>query len=137
MFAAGDMAEWDDATFGHPLRVEHWDVAAEHGRTAARNMLGRGVSHDALPYFYSDLADWTAIEYVGIPGDGGPPVIRGSLDEGAFTAFYLGPGGVVNGALTLGGSDDLDEARRLIKARATADPDRLADRDSDLAEAAS
>ena len=28
---------------------------------------GRGVEHDVIPYFFSDLADWASLEYVG-PG---------------------------------------------------------------------
>ena len=69
------------------MRIEHWDVAFNQGKTAALNMLGREVEHDAVPYFFSDLADWASMEYVG-PGLG-RPVVRGSLDEGDFTAFYL------------------------------------------------
>ena len=37
-----------------------------------------------MPYFFSDLADWTGYEYVG-PGSG-DAVIRGSLSDGNFTA---------------------------------------------------
>jgi 3-phenylpropionate/trans-cinnamate dioxygenase ferredoxin reductase subunit len=135
VFAAGDMAEWHDATFDRVLRVEHWDVAAEHGKTAARNMLGADAPHETLPYFFSDLADWASIEYVGIgPDDGAPPVIRGSVDDGSFTAFYLGEGGVLNGAMTAGRSEDLDHARRLIAGRAAPDSERLADEGTGLAE---
>ena len=43
-------------------------------------MLGREPDHDVVPYFFSDLADWASMEYVG-PGSG-EPVIRGSLDDG-------------------------------------------------------
>src|SRR3954447_11908830 len=80
IFAAGDTAEYDSPIHGRPLRIEHWDVALEQGRTAARNMLGRGAPHEVVPYFFSDLADWAAIEYVG-PGSG-DPVIRGSPHDG-------------------------------------------------------
>ena len=68
------------------LRLEHWDVAANQGKTAALNMLGRGVEHDVVPYFFSDLADWASLEYVG-PGEG-EPVVRGSLDDGEFSVFW-------------------------------------------------
>ncbi len=37
---------------GGPLRIEHWDVAFNHGKTAALNMLGRDVPHETVPYFY-------------------------------------------------------------------------------------
>jgi 3-phenylpropionate/trans-cinnamate dioxygenase ferredoxin reductase subunit len=93
-------------------------------------MLGRGAPHDVVPYFFSDLADWAALEYVG-PGSG-EPVIRGSLDDGEFTVFYLDDGRVT-AALTVGRSDDLEHARRMIRDGSTPRPDALADAGTDLA----
>jgi 3-phenylpropionate/trans-cinnamate dioxygenase ferredoxin reductase subunit len=112
------------------MRIEHWDVAFNQGKTAALNMLGRQQPHDVVPYFYSDLADWMSMEYVG-PGSG-DVVIRGSMEEGEFTAFYLDDG-VVTAALTVGRSDDLEHARRFITEHAKPDPKALADPNLDLA----
>jgi len=83
-----------------------------------------------IPYFFSDLADWSSMEYVG-PGSG-KPVIRGSMDEGEFTAFYIGEDGAVTAALTVGRSDDLEHARRFIAAKATPDEGALTDLSTDL-----
>jgi 3-phenylpropionate/trans-cinnamate dioxygenase ferredoxin reductase subunit len=130
VFAAGDICEYDSPIHGRPMRIEHWDVAFNQGKTAALNMLGRGVEHDVVPYFFSDLADWSWMEYVG-PGSG-EPVIRGSLDDGDFTAFYVDDG-TVTAALTVGRSDDLEHARRFIKEHASPDPNALADESTDLA----
>jgi 3-phenylpropionate/trans-cinnamate dioxygenase ferredoxin reductase subunit len=130
VYAAGDVCEYDSVVHGRPLRVEHWDVAFNQGKTAALNMLGQDVDHDVLPYFFSDLADWSSMEYVG-PGKG-DAVIRGSLDAGDFTAFYVGDGGVVTAALTVGRSDDLEHARRFIRERSTLDRSALADEATDL-----
>jgi 3-phenylpropionate/trans-cinnamate dioxygenase ferredoxin reductase subunit len=129
IYTAGDICEYDSPVHGRPIRVEHWDVAFNHGRTAALNMMGRETQHDVLPYFFSDLADWSSMEYVG-PGTG-EPVIRGSLEDGDFTAFYL-DGGRVTAALTVGRSDDLDEAKRFIKESAEPDRNGLADESTDL-----
>jgi 3-phenylpropionate/trans-cinnamate dioxygenase ferredoxin reductase subunit len=129
IYAAGDVAEFDSPLHGRPARVEHFEVAVAHGKTAALNMLGRGQEHDEVPYFWSDLGDWATLEYVGVgPGEA---VTRGSLDDGDFSVFYLDDGRVV-GALTLGRSDDLDHARRMISARATPSPEALADEATDL-----
>jgi 3-phenylpropionate/trans-cinnamate dioxygenase ferredoxin reductase component len=130
IFAAGDICEYDSPIHGRPMRIEHWDVAFNQGKTAALNMLGRGVEHDVVPYFFSDLADWSWMEYVG-PGSG-DTVVRGSLEDGDFTAFYL-DGGRVTAALTVGRSDDLEHARRFIVERATPDPAALTDEGTDLA----
>lgn len=130
IFAAGDVCEYHSVIHGRQLRVEHWDVACEHGKTAALNMLGGEQAHATVPYFFSDLADWAALEYVG-PGEG-EPVLRGALDGGEFTAFYLDGDGHVTAALTVGRSDDLEQARRFIRDRTTPDPGALADVDMDL-----
>jgi 3-phenylpropionate/trans-cinnamate dioxygenase ferredoxin reductase component len=130
IFAAGDICEYDSPIHGRPMRIEHWDVAFNQGKTAALNMLGRGVEHDVVPYFFSDLADWSWMEYVG-PGSG-DTVIRGSLEDGDFTAFYVDDGRVT-AALTVGRSDDLEQARRFIVGRDSVDPAALADEGTDLA----
>jgi 3-phenylpropionate/trans-cinnamate dioxygenase ferredoxin reductase subunit len=129
IFAAGDMCEYESPLHGGPMRIEHWDVAFNHGKTAALNMLGRGVEHDVVPYFFSDLADWASMEYVG-PGSG-DVVIRGAMEEASFTAFYVDEGRVT-AALTVGRSDDLEHARRFIAERAQPDPGALADESTDL-----
>ena len=129
VFAAGDMCEYDSVVHGRPMRIEHWDVAFNQGKTAALNMLDRGQDHDVVPYFFSDLADWASMEYVG-PGSG-DTVMRGSLEDGDFTAFYVRDGRVT-AALTVGRSDDLEHARRFIVERASPDPAALADEGTDL-----
>jgi 3-phenylpropionate/trans-cinnamate dioxygenase ferredoxin reductase subunit len=130
IFAAGDICEYDSPVHGRRLRVEHWDVAANQGKTAALNMLGRDVGHEEIPYFFSDLADWASLEYVG-PGEG-EPVVRGSLDEGEFSVFWQ-DGGRVTAALAVGRSDDLEHARRFMKDGESREPLALADLSTDLA----
>ena len=130
IYAAGDICEYDSPVHGKPMRIEHWDVAFNQGKTAAFNMLGRGLEHDVVPYFFSDLADWVSMEYVG-PGSG-DVVIRGSLDEGEFAAFWIDDGRVA-AAMSVERSDDLEHARRFLSERTQVDPDALADLDTDLA----
>jgi 3-phenylpropionate/trans-cinnamate dioxygenase ferredoxin reductase component len=130
IYAAGDICEYESPLHGRPIRIEHWDVAFNQGKTAALNMLGRDVEHDTIPYFFSDLADWSSMEYVG-PGSGDVS-IRGSLSDGEFTAFYL-EDGRVTAALTVGRSDDLEHARRFLRERTSVDPVALTDTGVDLA----
>jgi 3-phenylpropionate/trans-cinnamate dioxygenase ferredoxin reductase subunit len=130
IYAAGDNCEYESTVHGRRLRLEHWDVAANQGKTAALNMLGRDVAHTVVPYFFSDLADWASLEYVG-PGTG-DPVVRGSMDRGDFTVFYV-DGERVTAALAVGGrSDDVEHARRFITHRSSPPRDALADEGSDL-----
>jgi 3-phenylpropionate/trans-cinnamate dioxygenase ferredoxin reductase subunit len=135
IYAAGDICEYESAMHGGPVRIEHWDVAFNHGKTAALNILGRDVPHEVVPYFYSDLADWCSLEYVGPAYEWEEEVVRGSLEEGEFSIWYLG-GGRVKAALSVGRSDDLEHARRLIAAgtEIAGRADVLADLSSDLAD---
>jgi 3-phenylpropionate/trans-cinnamate dioxygenase ferredoxin reductase component len=114
IFAAGDIAEYDSVIHDRRLRIEHWDVAFNHGRYAALNMLGKQQEYDVVPYFWSDLADWCSMEYVGPAAEWDEVWIRGSLDAGRFTAFYVKDGRLA-AALTVGRSDDLAVAARLLK----------------------
>jgi 3-phenylpropionate/trans-cinnamate dioxygenase ferredoxin reductase subunit len=127
VYAAGDAAEYDSALHGRRARVEHFEVAVEHGRTAALAMLGRSVAHEVIPYFWSDLADWATLEYVGL--ETGTPVLRGSIDDGDFTAFYVAGDGRLVGAATVGRSDELEQAKRLISERARPATTALAEGD--------
>jgi 3-phenylpropionate/trans-cinnamate dioxygenase ferredoxin reductase subunit len=135
VFAAGDICEYESVVHGGGhVRIEHWDVAFNHGKTAALNMLGHDVAHTEVPYFYSVLGDWGELEYVGPAYEWDEEIVRGSLADGEFTNWYL-KDKVVEAALTFGRSDDLDVARKLIvEGRQLDDAQRaaLADVDSDL-----
>jgi 3-phenylpropionate/trans-cinnamate dioxygenase ferredoxin reductase component len=114
VFAAGDMCEYDSVVHGRVVRIEHEEVAAAQGRTAARNMLGADVAHDEVPYFFSDLSDWVSVEYVGPALTWDHEELEGSVDEGAFAVWYR-EGGAVRAMLSVGGFGDLDRARALIR----------------------
>jgi 3-phenylpropionate/trans-cinnamate dioxygenase ferredoxin reductase component len=135
VFAAGDIAEYDSVIHRRRLRIEHWDVAFNHGKTAALNMLGRDQPHDVVPYFFSDLSDWASLEYVGPALSWDREVVRGSIDEGEFSIFYLSDGQVA-AALSVGRSDDLEHASRLITSHADVGDkaDALGDLGTDLGE---
>ena len=135
VFAAGDIAEYDSVVHDRTLRIEHWDVAFNQGKYAALNMLGKQREYDVVPYFWSDLADWCSMEYVGPASDWDEVWIRGSLEEGRFTAFYV-QGGRVAAALTVGRSDDLTVASRLLKEKTDVSGmrARIEDVEADIAE---
>jgi 3-phenylpropionate/trans-cinnamate dioxygenase ferredoxin reductase component len=137
IYAAGDVCSYDSRVHGRRLRVEHWDVAMQQGQHAARAMMGDAKPYEVVPYFFSDLADWAGLEYVGPATEWDEVVWRGDRDSGEFAVFYLKDGKVV-GALSVERSEDIAHARTLLaegvdvadeKAKAL-----LGDPDSDLAE---
>jgi 3-phenylpropionate/trans-cinnamate dioxygenase ferredoxin reductase component len=133
IFAAGDVCSYDSVIHDRRIRVEHWDVALQQGRHAAKAMLGSKEPYREVPYFFSDLSDWASLEYVGPASDWDEVVWRGDRDSGEFSVWYL-EDGAVKGALAVGRSEDLVHARTLIETGAdiSASKDTLADPDSEL-----
>jgi 3-phenylpropionate/trans-cinnamate dioxygenase ferredoxin reductase subunit len=134
IYAAGDCCSYESVVHGRRLRIEHWDVAMQQGIHAARNMLGEDRDYDVVPYFFSDLADWASLEYVGPAYEWDEEVWRGDPDEGAFSVWYLKDGRVA-GALSVERAEDLAEARRMLADGVDVSSAReaLADPGSDLA----
>jgi 3-phenylpropionate/trans-cinnamate dioxygenase ferredoxin reductase component len=137
IFAAGDVCSYDSGVHGRRIRVEHWDVAMQQGQHAARAMAGDAKPYDVVPYFFSDLADWAGLEYVGPATDWDEVIWRGDRDAGEFAVFYVKDGKVA-GALTVERSEDLAHARTLLAEGVDVGGEEakalLGDADSDLAE---
>ncbi len=132
VYAAGDVANADHPVLGRPIRVEHWDTAIQHGKVAARNILGQETHADALPYFFTDQYD-LGLEYVGSPGPDGYDrvVLRGDTEGRVFTAWWLREGRVVAG-MHVNDWDAIADVRRIVGL--TLDGDRLADEKVPLAD---
>jgi 3-phenylpropionate/trans-cinnamate dioxygenase ferredoxin reductase subunit len=133
IYAAGDACSYDSVVHGRRIRVEHWDASMQQGMHAARNMLGADGDYDVVPYFFSDLADWASLEYVGPAAEWDEEIWRGSRPDGEFSVWYL-QAGKVAGCLSVGRSEDLAEARRLLAdgADVSGAIARIADADADL-----
>src|SRR5581483_5573400 len=114
IFAAGDVCSYDSVVHGRRLRVEHWDVALQQGQHAARGLMGEAEPYRVVPYFFSDLADWTSLEYVGPAERWDEIVWRGDRDAGEFSAWYL-DGGRVVAALSVGAAEDHPYGRSQIE----------------------
>ena len=128
VWAAGDMCEYDSVLHGRRARIEHFEVARAQGKAVAGAMLGTREPFEEVPYFWTDLADWTGAEWVGL---GETPaeheVVRGDPSDGEFSVLHLAGGRLV-GALSVGRAADLAAARRLI-----AEKTDLAGREAELA----
>jgi len=127
VYAAGDIAAAWHPHFGARLRVEHWANAGHQGRTAARNMLGAGVSYDRIPYFFSDQLD-LGMEYSGHAPRWDQVVVRGDTERREFVAFWLREGRVVAG-MNVNVWHLADPVQALIRSGRQVDPTRLADPD--------
>ena len=116
IFAAGDIANAYHPLLGRHVRVEHWDNAIGQGVVAAQNMLGKEVSYDRLPYFFSDQYD-LGMEYLGNVGPDGYDhmVLRGTPEQGHLHGVLAtrgsGPGRHARQRLGRDGLDPTDRRR--------------------------
>jgi 3-phenylpropionate/trans-cinnamate dioxygenase ferredoxin reductase subunit len=134
VFAAGDVAAAWHPFYRARIRVEHWGNALEQGPAAARNMLGRGIAYDRLPYFFSDQYD-VGMEYTGYAPAWDRIVFRGDPRAREFIAFWLAGDRVVAG-MNVNVWDVVDPIQQLIRERVPVEDRALADPDVPLAELA-
>lgn len=113
IYAAGDCGSYESVVHGRRIHVEHWDVAMQQGIHAAGNMLGDDADYEVVPYFFSDLADWASLEYVGPAYEWDREVWRGDREGGEFSVWYL-QGDRVAGCLSVGRPEELAQARQMI-----------------------
>ena len=66
----------------------------------------------------SDLGDWLSLEYVGPASNWDEEVVRGDLDSGSFSIWYLEEGRL-RGVLAGDAHDDLERGRAMIAAAAS------------------
>jgi 3-phenylpropionate/trans-cinnamate dioxygenase ferredoxin reductase component len=117
--AVGDLARWPHPIYG-VVRIEHWEVAAQHGAAAARSLMaGRAAAAPVgdVPYFWSDQYG-LRIQMIGHPSpDDEVEVVRGKLDDERFLALY-GRDGRLTAALAISMPRQLMAYRPLLVARA-------------------
>jgi 3-phenylpropionate/trans-cinnamate dioxygenase ferredoxin reductase subunit len=133
VFAAGDVARHHHRGVGARIRVEHFDHASRHGAVASRNMLGETAAYEESHWFWSDQFGHN-LQYVGHAAPQDRIVVRGSLEDDAWTAFFVADDRVT-AAFALDSGEDIAVARELISARAGLPDQVLADRGVDLFEA--
>jgi NADPH-dependent 2,4-dienoyl-CoA reductase/sulfur reductase-like enzyme len=100
IYAAGDIAAFPLPGGGPRVRVEHWRVAQQQARIAARNMLGGDAAYDGVPFF------WTyhfgkRFEYLGHAEKWDEVVIEGDLDRQDFVALLV-RGGMIGAIVACG-----------------------------------
>jgi 3-phenylpropionate/trans-cinnamate dioxygenase ferredoxin reductase subunit len=134
IFAAGDVASAWHPFYERRLRTEHWANAKFQGAAASRSMLGATVPYDRIPYFYSDQYE-LGMEYTGWSSPSDRLVVRGSLADRQFVAFWLADGRVVAG-MNANIWDAAKPIEGLIRSRAVIAPDALADPAVPIAELA-
>lgn len=93
IYAAGDIASFPLSEGGEHVRIEHWRVAQQHARVAARNMCGVKTRYAGVPFF------WTyhygkRFDYLGYANEWDDLIISGDPEKQAFLAFFSKSGHV-------------------------------------------
>jgi 3-phenylpropionate/trans-cinnamate dioxygenase ferredoxin reductase subunit len=132
IFAAGDIANHYHPLFDELIRVEHFDNATKQAAAAANNMLGNTTIFDDPHWFWSDQYELN-IQHTGHARSWDEVVIRGSVDELDFCAFYLRDGRI-RAAFAVERGSDIALAKELISGRVPVDARRLKDEDVDLSD---
>ena len=88
IFAAGDVANYQDVLFGKRRRVEHWDNAVSQGQYCARSVMGDANPFKHVPYFFSDVFD-LSYEYWGDSSSAEEIVHRGDTTSNSFSVWWL------------------------------------------------
>jgi NADPH-dependent 2,4-dienoyl-CoA reductase/sulfur reductase-like enzyme len=106
LWAAGDVAAFEDPVFGSRHHVEHWLHAQHQGRVAGENMTGERRVYTRVSWYDTRLFDlpvtvvgapelavrWTEEE----PFDAQTGIALGWRGERLVAAYRLGPGGRID-----------------------------------------
>ena len=88
IYAAGDVANYQDTLFGKRRRVEHWDNAVSQGKHCGAALLGERAPFVHVPYFFSDMFD-LSYELWGDTSGADEVIVRGDISSTSFSVWWL------------------------------------------------
>jgi NADPH-dependent 2,4-dienoyl-CoA reductase/sulfur reductase-like enzyme/nitrite reductase/ring-hydroxylating ferredoxin subunit len=88
VYAAGDIAAFPLPADGARTRIEHWRVAQQQARVAARNMLGGNDKYEGAPFFWTYHYGQN-FEYLGHAETWDEEVVEGEIERQNFVALLL------------------------------------------------
>lgn len=130
IYAAGDCTRHPSRYAGGLLRLESVQNAMDQAKVAGANVAGGDTVYDALPWFWSDQGE-LKLQMAGLSQGHEAAIVRGSMEEGKFSIFYLREGRLL-AADTVNKPGDHMLARRLIAAKVPLTPEQAADVSLDL-----
>ncbi|GLU35819.1 FAD-dependent oxidoreductase [Trinickia caryophylli] len=134
VFAAGDVARFEDNVLGMQRRIEHWDNAVRQGRIAAKNMLGQRMPYREVSMYYGDIFG-VGFNLLGADDDASEVVARGRFGGESYALLYV-KGDALRGCFSVARpAEETHAAEMLIRYRTSLAPyrARLADPDFELA----
>lgn len=134
IYAAGDVANYQDVLFGKRRRVEHWDNAVSQGQYCARSLMGDRTPFKHVPYFFSDVFD-LSYEFWGDPSDADEIIHRGDLSSNSFSVWWLKKNTLVAAFAMNRPDEEREFAPKWIEAKHSASATILRDASKKISEA--
>lgn len=114
VYAAGDVARWNNPVFDQSMRVEHRTNATEQGMHVARRLIdGENTPFAAVPYFWTDQYDHKLQVHGWLRGYDEVRVVEGSFDERRMIALFR-RGGRLVGVMGIGAAKAVRQWRQHI-----------------------
>ncbi len=88
IFAAGDIATFTDHYTKEEMRIEHWRTAEQQGRIAGKNMAGKQIAYESVPFFWTEQFG-LHFRYVGHAKKWDEVIMSGDVISHDFLAFYI------------------------------------------------
>lgn len=130
IFALGDCSRHPSRYCDTPLRLESVQNAMDQARAAGATLAGKETPYDAVPWFWSDQYD-LKLQMAGLSAGHDAHAVRGSMDEGKFSVYYLRQGRLI-GVDSVNRPGDHMLARKLVAACCALTPAQAADAAFDL-----
>jgi NADPH-dependent 2,4-dienoyl-CoA reductase/sulfur reductase-like enzyme len=135
IFAAGDVANYQDALFGKRRRVEHWDNAVSQGQYCAGALMGERAPFKHVPYFFSDVFD-LSYEFWGDPSGSEDVIHRSDPASNSFSVWWLRQRRVVAAFAMNRPEEEREVAPKWIESRQEVSAAKLEDTAHSVLEAA-
>jgi 3-phenylpropionate/trans-cinnamate dioxygenase ferredoxin reductase subunit len=122
IWAAGDIACFQDVALGRRWHAEHHLNAKWQGRAAGKIMAGERTPYDQVPYFFSDFLDLHMIQR-GDPNATHDTTVLGDLKGGEFVELYPDAAGALRMGIAISHEEKTldpfsDKLEELIRAKA-------------------
>ncbi|PFH53119.1 hypothetical protein AMATHDRAFT_138458 [Amanita thiersii Skay4041] len=92
VYAIGDIAIYPHGD-SNETRIEHWNVAGNHGRAVGKTIAGSPQPFVKVPYFWS--AQGQNLRYCGVGHQYDDVIIKGNPSDMKFIAYYVKQGKIV------------------------------------------
>ena len=123
VLAVGDCAAFPNVHTGTRTRLESVQNATDHGRHAARTIIGDSSDYCEIPWFWSTQGA-IRLQIAGISAPEDQPVVLGDPDSGKFSVVLLREG-VLSAVESVNSAADHIAARRLVGRGLRVSPEEL------------